>query len=1170
MNRPKPVLINPTGNIARSRSAEPALLLLRKTTLSCLAFAGLLLAPAAMAQTVRTVAQPTRITVPIGAIAVSNGVTYTSTLSGTIATPVHLNVLSLPTGVTAGFSTNDFTNTVSGVLTLDTLSVAEGLYTMVLDASGGAANTLPLDLQAAHLWSGADQTNSISTNWTSAGNWVGGVPSSSSDVVFTDSAGLASGVTTTNVIISGNTEVASLRFAQAAGGTRRHNIQIEPGVTLKVSGTNGLWALRDRTDSTSPFNAFFTGIGGSLVVTNDAAQMQLFTGINQASLFDMSALGNFYIDVERIGICDYRGYPHYTNLTANAYPNAQVPRQMPPGIRLARTNFITANFPGDPNDYMDPAFRFYALMYGNNETGGTGTRGNFYFGISNVFNLSSICFHGAGTAGDQSGNNVFNPSLIASNCLVIFRNTNGTRMPMFAIADGAGPGASGSGTKGQLNFSGGTVDALVDRLYVARERTNSSGATVQGILTMSGGVFDANTVILGYQGQGNNLGTGLAYCQGTLNVNTTAVFRVNNTLTLGYTSADAGHTTGAEQGFGRITLGSGGTLMANSILVGGVTKVSSGNTITMTSGNLIVSNSVAGPDKMLTTLSLSGHSKLTLHINGNQTTPYVYATNLTVTPGTGNTLEIASIANLTIPAEVPLFYFGAGSTPGNFSAVVMPAGSGLAGNLVPSSSDPNQYNLLIITNAPKTLIWRGFVDNNWNTATRNWMDVNTGLQTNFNTGDVVIFDDSATLTDINLELASMIPNTINMTNATKSYTFSGPGTIVGSGVLNKWGAASVAINGVMSISVVVNEGVLTGTSAGFLGSATVAAGAQMSFGGTITAGVTCFGTATLSGNATGTLAVRSPSGVVTNLGTFDGTFTTEDGTRLFNGASGNLVNVGSPTVASNAVVVNAGTILGVALNVDGTLEDMGTGYIGLSGTLTFNNGGTFIPGGDGIGTTTVRESSITDPLTAGTVRFLTGSTNVVKVDWSNTQPYSKLLANNVIFGPSQLGKAFNGGTILVNNIGVTPFSAGQALKLFGTVPSDGSFPPGNYTLNTTNSYSVMSPVAPGAGLGWDLGNLYYDGIIRVKGIATAPTNVTYSVSYLTTVSTNEPPVTNNFILSALSWPEEYIGWRLQQQQNTLDVGLSTNWTDVFTAWTNQITITNALTTNAVFFRMVYP
>ena len=32
----------------------------------------------------------------------------------------------------------------------------------------------------------------------------------------------------------------------------------------------------------------------------------------------------------------------------------------------------------------------------------------------------------------------------------------------------------------------------------------------------------------------------------------------------------------------------------------------------------------------------------------------------------------------------------------------------------------------LITAAPKSLAWRGYVNNNWDTTTKNWLDLNTG------------------------------------------------------------------------------------------------------------------------------------------------------------------------------------------------------------------------------------------------------------------------------------------------------------------------------------------------------------------------------------------------------------------------------------------------------------
>lgn len=82
------------------------------------------------------------------------------------------------------------------------------------------------------------------------------------------------------------------------------------------------------------------------------------------------------------------------------------------------------------------------------------------------------------------------------------------------------------------------------------------------------------------------------------------------------------------------------------------------------------------------------------------------------------------------------------------------------------------------------------------------------------------------------------------------------------------------------------------------------------------------------------------------------------------------------------------------------------------------------------------------------------------------------------------------------------------------------------------------------------------GSLLVQPIATNPTNITVSVSGNTL---------------ALSWPADHLGWILQQQVNTLAVGISNNWVDV--AGSASITATN-ITVNpanpAVFYRLRQP
>jgi hypothetical protein len=57
----------------------------------------------------------------------------------------------------------------------------------------------------------------------------------------------------------------------------------------------------------------------------------------------------------------------------------------------------------------------------------------------------------------------------------------------------------------------------------------------------------------------------------------------------------------------------------------------------------------------------------------------------------------------------------------------------------------------------------------------------------------------------------------------------------------------------------------------------------------------------------------------------------------------------------------------------------------------------------------------------------------------------------------------------------------------------------------------------------------------------------------------------------LTWPADHIGWRLQAQTNTLDIGLATNWATVpGSSATNLFVIPIDAADGSVFYRLVYP
>jgi hypothetical protein len=390
------------------------------------------------------------------------------------------------------------------------------------------------------------------------------------------------------------------------------------------------------------------------------------------------------------------------------------------------------------------------------------------------------------------------------------------------------------------------------------------------------------------------------------------------------------------------------------------------------------------------------------------------------------------------------------------------------------------------------------------------------------------------------------------------------------------GSAGVQIDGSTTLTVQLNAGALTGSGA--IGSAVVGAGTAMNFSGSIGAGLTVAGTATLSGNSAGTLSMLG-TGIVTNSGNYSGPFNTVAGALLVNNSF--WVNGGNPTVVSNATMINNGGFHALTLTIGGKLIDTGVDGIYMYGDavggtrgLTINNGGIFIPGGDGIGTTTVYPELGSPNNFPGRMLFSTGSTNVFKVDPSIPN-YTRLNSATMGFGPNQNTRVVNGGTMVITNVSATPFAAGQSFTMFqyyqGGVLGDAG-------LNTTNSYPIMSPAAPGPGLVWDLSNLIYGGVINIHATSTNPFNAGASFAQslnlvLTNTAITNGNTTNNYVITHITWPATNLGWSLQQQLTPIGIGLSTNWQQVFGSfWTNEWYFTNQMTTNngCGFYRLVYP
>jgi autotransporter-associated beta strand protein len=139
-----------------------------------------------------------------------------------------------------------------------------------------------------------------------------------------------------------------------------------------------------------------------------------------------------------------------------------------------------------------------------------------------------------------------------------------------------------------------------------------------------------------------------------------------------------------------------------------------------------------------------------------------------------------------------------------------------------------------------------------------------------------------------------------------------------------------------------------------------------------------------------------------------------------------------------------------------------------------------------------------------------------------------------------------GGTLKLNITASPALTTGDSFKLL----SAGSY---------AGAFANLVPAAPVFGLAWDTSTLATDGTLRIKpGPATNPTNITGTV------------VGGGGTLQ-LEWPADHVGWTLQAQTNSLNVGLSTNWFNVpGSAGTNQAFMPIDPTKGSGFYRLVYP
>jgi autotransporter-associated beta strand protein len=366
----------------------------------------------------------------------------------------------------------------------------------------------------------------------------------------------------------------------------------------------------------------------------------------------------------------------------------------------------------------------------------------------------------------------------------------------------------------------------------------------------------------------------------------------------------------------------GGTLDVNDV-AGGFAHAFP---ISMTQGALALRNTVSPGIGSLTM------SDSRLRVTSVGSAPIVVETALLTTGGAGNYIDIVSVGNVpAYPAQFTIvkytgFIDGAGF---NFQlgSVPTPTTVGYISNNVDNSSVD-----LVLLDGPKSLLWTGVVNNDWDiNTTLNWRAFGVTPSVYLDV-DLVRFDDDAVSKTVNLTTILQPSATVVSNSAT--YTFTGPGKLSGPTGLTKEGAGTLILDntgtndffgplninggtlqvgnnsagGSLGLGVVVNSATLA-----FARSDAVTISTPISGAGTVVQNGP--GTVTLSGNSTFTgptvvaqATLKAGSG--TAFGTADNNTTVNPGATLdVNGQSlgAEPVVASGDGVEGNGAIINTGS-----------------------------------------------------------------------------------------------------------------------------------------------------------------------------------------------------------------------------------------------------------------------
>lgn len=823
---------------------------------------------------------------------------------------------------------------------------------LIRSLAGLAAGIVMLQTATAatYVW---DVATPGANNWNVNANWLPntGNPGATDTAVF-GATGTAGDALTVNNVVSVNTTASVLNFTNTTAANW-HVTQIPSGVTLTLSNLNvGYSAATGVSPATGGQNtsvAMFDG-GTLLVLGNlSAANGAAATPVPQANL-DLSGLTNFV----------------FNNSTGN--------------VQLATLNRSVANvkFAAGSNSITAAGVN---INTGSTSSGASGT---VTLGAgTNIFNVGTINMG----AGREQTTLAFPVGSVGGGLRI--RGTGGTDDSLCNMTLGNhNTGGSGSTAAGTLSLDGYPVDIRLGTLSLGLSSSGPSGNSPgNGTVSFDTGTIFANSIAMGVSSGTTNF----VLANGTINVGASGKLTVGTGgISLANQSAASGAATGT------ITVNGGSVICSNSIIK---VNTSGTGTINLSSGSLTMASGVIGTAAVpIDTLSM-GDSVLTLAVSANNTN--VSVTTLTMASTTNNLINISALPVITsYPVQFPLIRYASGSS----DCLLGSLPPGYVGSLVNGVGSVD----LLISSGPITvrpLVWNGLPTGDWNTSSANWLY--SGSPTTYAQNDFVTFDDSAAGTTTANLTTDLAPGGVTVSNITKSYTFSGTGSLVGAGLV-KDGAAQLTL---------ANSGVNTFSNGVSIRGGTV----QLSSSAD-----------RLPTNTTVTLS--DVSGAILDLNNLNQSLQSLNG----GGFGGGEVKLGS----ANLAVAGGGTFGGV---ISGSGQLIKTNFV-TGGTLNLTNANTY---------------------TGGTI--VGGFTNNTTLAVGNTtgsgtgSSYVRVLTN----GTFTLGAGGPGGSVaasVITNDGTVSLNRSEDFTLSQIIVGAGGLTKANtntVSITGTNGYAGLTAIGNG-------------------------------------------------------------------------------------------------------------